>query len=41
MGTVSKVVRERSSTISVERICPASARLMTRAAVLIASPKTR
>ena len=41
IGVVVKAVRERSSTISVERICPASALLITRAAVLMASPKTR
>ena len=41
IGVVSKIVRERLRTISVERIWPASALLMTRAAVLIASPKTR
>ena len=40
IGVVAKVVRDRSSTLSVDRICPASARLMTRAAVLTASPKT-
>ena len=34
-------VREWSRTISVARIWPASALLITRAAVLIASPKTR
>ncbi len=41
MGVVSKTVRERSRTISVDRIWPGSALLMTRAAVLMASPKTR
>jgi len=41
IGVVSNSVRERSSTISVDRIWPASAFDMTRAAVLIASPKTR
>ena len=41
IGVASKMVRDRSSTISVDRIWPASALLMTRAAVLIASPKTR
>ena len=41
IGVVSNVVRDRSSTISVERICPARPRLITRAAVLIASPNTR
>ena len=40
-GVVSNTVLERFRTISVERIWPASALAMTRAAVLIASPKTR
>ena len=39
-GVVAKVVRDRSSTGAVARICPASARAITRAAVLIASPST-
>ena len=41
IGVASKIVRDRLRTISVDRIWPASALLMTRAAVLIASPKTR
>ena len=41
IGVASNVVRERSNTISVERIWPGSALLMTLAAVLMASPKTR
>ena len=40
IGVVSNVVRDRASTTSVARICPGSARAMTRAAVLIASPST-
>ncbi len=41
IGVASKMVREWSRTMSVARIWPASALLITRAAVLIASPKTR
>ncbi len=40
IGVVENVVRERCSTSSVARIWPASARAITRAAVLIASPRT-
>ncbi len=41
IGVVSNSVRDRARTISVERIWPGSALDMTRAAVLMASPKTR
>ena len=40
IGVVWNVVRDRSSTTPVARIWPGSARAMTRAAVLIASPST-
>ena len=41
IGVVSNTVLDRLRTISVDRIWPASALAITRAAVLIASPKTR